>query len=1217
MKTRILRIRVRNLASLEGEHVVELEHGPLADAGIFPIVGPTGAGKSTLLDAICLALFARLPRLPAATKGARSDEGLSPSDPRHALRRGAGEGLAEVEFLGRDGRRYRATWSVQRAHKRPDRPLQNAKHVFFDVARDRAVGDGKSETKSLIEARLGLGYEELVRSMLLPQGEFAALLRSKPDERAKLLEKLTRTTIYARISELAGARRSEAKRAVEQLDAKLGEVRALDPDTRLALETRALDAERVLGELRALAEASHAAELRLAELRRREAELFDAAAELESARRTSAEQAALRAEVERAERCQPARVAHEALATATARSEQSKARRATAEAALVDAREKLEGAIASAETTLAELQRVNAHRERLREPLLRAKQLDSELHERTRELARLGAECDEATRTRVAREQALGATTEQHDVLTQRRSELVRELANDAVGDELVARWPGIEASFRIVRTLRDDVSTRERSIAAHEGELDAFRAAMPADDDQQGRLNAHVETTRQKLDELARALDERERAWSAAAQERLRARENTLQRLQEAELALEAARTARRARSSERSLHADAFVMAQSDRDQARADLAAVETDHENAERAVAEAQRAHLALTLRAELRPGEPCPVCGGCDHVEAHPSPPDVARAQEALQVLDQTVRRARTHLTKCEGRAAATEAEHEASLRAESDAAAHVTQQLERVEALRALAELDARDGVKDALATVTSALAEGAAALHRIDALRDERRRTSEELERAHEAARALDMRCRERDLACERLRGGLESSRVELRDAEERARAAHATLERELGRPLHDALEAELRSAVESRRARRERLLGIEKRSAELQSQVEQERVRLRDAREREAKLVEAIERARGEMTTRRDERASLLEGRPAEAVEAELERARDEATNAHEQAAQRAAAAQARHAADRETLDVRIAEACDAEREANDAHERWNQAIRDAELDADTVVAALVAWPSDRVASARRELDRTHDRLTRATTLHERASRSLAEHRADCPADLVEQAERRIYCDQAATRAAEVHGQYAGELAADDTRRHRSAALLSERENAVARLDLLEQLVALVGSGQGASNHLSRFAQGLTLEVLVDAANTQLERLAPRYRLRRVATSELDLELVDRDLADESRPVHGLSGGETFLVSLALALGLATLAGDDLDLGSLFVDEGFGSLDPETLETALAALEAIHAEGVQVALITHVEGLADRFAASVHVRRVGPGRSVVEVRS
>jgi DNA repair protein SbcC/Rad50 len=84
-----------------------------------------------------------------------------------------------------------------------------------------------------------------------------------------------------------------------------------------------------------------------------------------------------------------------------------------------------------------------------------------------------------------------------------------------------------------------------------------------------------------------------------------------------------------------------------------------------------------------------------------------------------------------------------------------------------------------------------------------------------------------------------------------------------------------------------------------------------------------------------------------------------------------------------------------------------------------------------------------------------------------------------------------------------------------------------------------------------------------------------------------------------------------------LALALGLATLAGDDLDLGSLFVDEGFGSLDPETLETALVALEAIHAEGVQVALISHVEGLADRFAASVHVRRVAPGRSVVEVRS
>ncbi len=384
---------------------------------------------------------------------------------------------------------------------------------------------------------------------------------------------------------------------------------------------------------------------------------------------------------------------------------------------------------------------------------------------------------------------------------------------------------------------------------------------------------------------------------------------------------------------------------------------------------------------------------------------------------------------------------------------------------------------------------------------------------------------------------------------------------------------------------------------------------------LRLVEARDRERRLVEAGDRIHAEVATRADERAGLLDGRPTVEVEAELERARGEATEAQFQAARRVAAAEARHAADREQLEIRLAEVEQADLEANEARERFDRTLREAELDEQTVIATLDAWPPDRVASARKELQTTRERLAGATKLQERAARALVDHQAVCPDDVAEQAARRAELDHAVTEAREKHDRHTRELADDDTRRQRSAALLAERDAAAARLDLLEQLVSLVGSGQGASNHLSRFAQGLTLEVLVDAANTQLDRLAPRYRLRRVATSELDLELVDRDLADEARPVHGLSGGETFLVSLALALGLAALAGDDLDLGSLFVDEGFGSLDPETLETALAALDAIHAEGVQVAIITHVEGLADRFAASVHVRRVGPGRSTVEV--
>ena len=117
---KILAIRGKNLASLSDEFVVNFQSEPLASAGLYAITGPTGSGKSTLLDALCLALYERTPRLMKATTRGESipdvgDNTVTPSDPRTILRRGAGEGFAEVDFLGSDGVGYRSRWSARRA----------------------------------------------------------------------------------------------------------------------------------------------------------------------------------------------------------------------------------------------------------------------------------------------------------------------------------------------------------------------------------------------------------------------------------------------------------------------------------------------------------------------------------------------------------------------------------------------------------------------------------------------------------------------------------------------------------------------------------------------------------------------------------------------------------------------------------------------------------------------------------------------------------------------------------------------------------------------------------------------------------------------------------------------------------------------------------------------------------------------------------------------
>ena len=124
---KILAIRLKNLASLAGEQVIDFTAEPLASAGLFAITGPTGAGKSTILDALCLALFGSTPRLDGASLLSKVPDGsdeIGSGDERNLLRRGCGSGYAEVDFVGIDGHRYRARWEVKRAREKVDGRLQ-------------------------------------------------------------------------------------------------------------------------------------------------------------------------------------------------------------------------------------------------------------------------------------------------------------------------------------------------------------------------------------------------------------------------------------------------------------------------------------------------------------------------------------------------------------------------------------------------------------------------------------------------------------------------------------------------------------------------------------------------------------------------------------------------------------------------------------------------------------------------------------------------------------------------------------------------------------------------------------------------------------------------------------------------------------------------------------------------------------------------------------
>jgi len=136
------------------------------------------------------------------------------------------------------------------------------------------------------------------------------------------------------------------------------------------------------------------------------------------------------------------------------------------------------------------------------------------------------------------------------------------------------------------------------------------------------------------------------------------------------------------------------------------------------------------------------------------------------------------------------------------------------------------------------------------------------------------------------------------------------------------------------------------------------------------------------------------------------------------------------------------------------------------------------------------------------------------------------------------------------------------------------------------------------------------------VQLANRQLQQLHSRYQLARKADSELELQVLDSWQADSARDTKTLSGGESFLVSLALALALSELVSHKTRLESLFLDEGFGTLDPDTLESALAALDQLQSGGKMIGIISHVEALKERIPVQIKVhKQAGAGWSTLEL--
>ena len=1225
---KVLAIRGSNLASLPFFDL-SLSTGPLAHAGTFAITGPTGAGKSTIFDALCLALFGRTPRYPGSGHFigiAQGEEDRPKSgDPRGILRRGTSEGYAEAEITDRAGRAFRARWSVWRAGKKPTGRLQNAHHTVAAVGSDRLEASGPSHVAEWVRENIGLTLDQFTRSVLLPQGEFAAFLKAEAKVRAELLERVTGTDLFRRIGRKSFEQWREADTALQKVGDRLGAIVTLPDDKRAEEEARRVSLQAEADAAQAAVQAAQASLEWYAQLHGLEGLLALASTDLEAVQKSWMEAETRRDELRQDDAVEPLRALIVSSKVAQDRREKEAGEAAACELEASVAAEK--AGVVSAGLVVAE-----AASEVAALVLAKARPLLDEARVRDAAVTELAGQTTRAEESAaslaleaVAAEVAVGAAVEALTRLGAEEIAATEWLAKNASLSALAERWSLVESRLTEVATTQAE---RAQCIRARDPLMAAVAAAQNAKGiaavDARTAASAHAVAAEALTREEARVAEN----LASAAMDAGRALDESRQRVADASrIAREAERTAAEgAAAAEEERAARDHAVAH--RQQVAAAEAQIAQDTPRLHEATRIRDQARLTADLsvhRDTLVNGEPCALCGASDHpFAALPPVVDALLAQNDDRVLHltreihgQTERRTRAN-TQVEGseRAADGAAKRASALQATRQGLVAEWAAAGRVDepTIAALAPeraaLEAQVVAVDALEAAAKAASAAEAAANQAE------REARGTLEVRTEAARLASANAEAAEVA--RLRNDEKAAMHE-------ERLARVLIEIAPTFGGWTAWEARIHAEPEGFRDQcRDDVAGYRVRLATRSGAAEQKGLKEmeRTAFERTAAdlalraqvaAVQATQRAAA-LCAEQALRAAVFDGEAANAVESRLGLAASAAGSAAAVARAAAVSAAEQRAAKRASAEAAAASAAEAAEEAERLLLVRDAALLALGLGLAGVEARLGRDPrqvkAERVALT--TLDRSKEQAT--ITLGGRAADLQAHQAANPPESTAEAA-------QAAREAAQEKGEEALRtvgaveelLRADAVARERHAEFGVEYEHLQGIATEWGTLKDLIGDQQG--QNFSKFAQSITLDVLVAQANVQLAMLAPRYRLQRVPNVDLELQVIDSDHADDIRSVSSLSGGETFLASLALALGLASITSKDLVIGSLFIDEGFGTLDADTLAVAVSVLQGLNASGRQVGIISHVDGLARELGAWVKVTKATSTRSTVSV--
>ena len=1250
---KILAIRGRNLASLADDFEVDFARDPLAQAGLFAISGPTGSGKSTLLDALCLALYGATPRLVSATAtqipDVRDDQ-VTAADPRNLLRRGKGEGFAEVDFVGIDGGGYRSRWSVKRARGRSDGRLQAVEYQLTRVADGQpVVGTRKSDVHPEIERLVGLNFSQFSRAVLLAQNDFAAFLKASDDERAALLQTLTGTGRFELISRRIYERHTAEQSRLADLERQRTETPPLEPSARAELDQALVVARQTVAQQETrkrrleaalvwrqdgarLAQAVEAAQAALNQaIQQQDAAgpRWERVRQVESvapARPLEAECTRLEAELLRGDQALGVRIRDRAAAEAS---------RIQAEAARAQAALGLEAAQRARREAQADLDA--------------ARTLDTQIQTLTPqwEAARKDHEAAQAefTRQRQDHDRLAG----QRDQVSADLGKATNWLAEHAALAPLAEQWSHwsylltqAEAHYATQQAAQAALTRGEEAEHRARAVLTEAESSLARHETARHQADARLAQTQQQL----RAFDPeglaRARSEADAVRVHLTQAQGAWSTWRDQETALADTRKARAELADQQRVRVTEQAALASQRPVLEGRL---QQSEQSLKRAAAACNQD--VDSLRAGLEPNAPCPVCGSREHPYHEAGAGHRLKALlEAEQTAHTGLQNELTTLREAESALKATLQLHAESL-AQLDARLKI-QTAQRDQAWSAwqalMAGMEGADpsdlasgfqARRSAQDQAILALERQAAELRQAIKLRDEAQQALNLADKATQAASADRQRAQE---GLNQQRQVLTQEQLRLSQASEALVGALAALDVPLvplatsaGEPDWQGVwrqaPAEYRDRlgdqVEAWQGRHSTKAALERQVDSLARDLAAASGRLDEVRGRSGQTLAELQRQEIVLAEKRQARAARFDNRPVTELEARLDaavQAAQSTSTAQEKTLAQAIIleTQARAGQDHAQADLaRSRQARDAAVAARDAWLDGHNAASASALDV-AGLRQLLGTDPDWLATERQALTNLDQAVASARTVLEERQTRQRDHQGKIPEgsdpdlsieDLVPQV--RAFDDQLAKdREAVMERELLQRQ--DDARRYRQTELITRLQTQATLAEVWAKLNDMVGSADG--RKFRRIAQQHTLEALVGYANRHLADLSPRYRLERLQDS-LSLLVVDQDMADERRSVHSLSGGESFLVSLALALGLASLSSHSVKVESLFIDEGFGSLDADTLAMAMNALDNLQAQGRKVGVISHVQEMTERIGVRIQVQPGHGGRSQLSV--